>query len=269
MCHPDSELWHQAMVHKMEAHLENGTWELVKLPHRRKAIGSKWVFKVKRNPDGTVERYKARLVAKGFGQRPGVDFDEMFAPTTKWAALRAILALVALENLKLESIDISNAYLNSKLHDINVHVYEPQCSGALGDYNPRTSPLRQSIASPPAPIALWSLTSLQSDLRVILPHLHARTCRSSPSSDPSVAPRVLRHCSTVPRPLDTRPSRSLAYNRVRSSPQFVCAPRRLRRLAPRRATPPTSRQRDSQAFPATLQPPHRPAVRQRTGTAAE
>jgi transposase InsO family protein len=125
MRRPDSELWHQAMVRKMEAHLENGTWELVKLPHRRKAIGSKWVFKVKRNPDGTVERYKARLVAKGFGQCPGVDFNETFAPTTKWAALRAILALAALENLKLESIDISNTYLNGELHDVDVYMQQP------------------------------------------------------------------------------------------------------------------------------------------------
>jgi hypothetical protein len=121
----DSELWHQAMVREMEAHLENGTWKLVKLPHGRKAIRSKWVFKVKRNPDGTVERYKARLVAKGFGQRLGVDFDEMFAPTTKWAALRAILALAAVENLELESIDISNAYLNGELHDVDVYMQQP------------------------------------------------------------------------------------------------------------------------------------------------
>jgi hypothetical protein len=78
--------------------------------------------------DGTVEHYKARLVAKGFGQRPSVDFDETFAPTTKWAALRAILALAALENLEnleLESIDISNAYLNSKLHDVDVYMQQP------------------------------------------------------------------------------------------------------------------------------------------------
>jgi hypothetical protein len=109
MLRPDSQLWHQAMVREMGAHLENGTWELVKLQHGRKAIASKWVFKVKRSPGGTVERYKARLVAKGFGQCPGVDFDEMSAPTTKWAALRPILALAALENLELESIDISNA----------------------------------------------------------------------------------------------------------------------------------------------------------------
>jgi hypothetical protein len=105
MRRPDSELWHQAMVREMEAHLENGTWELVKLPHGRKAIGSKWVFKVKRNPDGTV--------------------DETFAPTTKWAALRAILALAALEDLELESIDISNAYLNGELHDVDVYMQLP------------------------------------------------------------------------------------------------------------------------------------------------
>jgi hypothetical protein len=47
----DSELWHQAMVRQREAHLENGTWKL-NLPHGRKAIGSKWVFKIKRNPTG-------------------------------------------------------------------------------------------------------------------------------------------------------------------------------------------------------------------------
>jgi hypothetical protein len=83
MHRPDSELWYQAMVRKMEAHLENGTWELVKLTPGRKAIGYKWVSKVKCNPEGTIKCYKARLVAKGFGRHPGIDFNEMFAPTTK------------------------------------------------------------------------------------------------------------------------------------------------------------------------------------------
>jgi hypothetical protein len=125
MRRPDSGLWHQAMVREMEAHLENGTWELIKLPPGRKAIGSKWVFKVKRNSDGTVERSKTRLVAKDFGQRPGVNFDEMFAPTTQGAALRTILALATLENPELESIDISNAYLNGELHDVDVYMQQP------------------------------------------------------------------------------------------------------------------------------------------------
>ena len=96
----------------MLAHLKNGTWELVPLPDGKKAIGSRWVFKIKRNADGSIERYKGRLVAQGFSQKPGLDFLETFASTTKWAALRAILAMGALEDLELESIDISSAYLN-------------------------------------------------------------------------------------------------------------------------------------------------------------
>jgi hypothetical protein len=113
------------MVREREAHFKNSTWELVKLPPGRKAIGSKWIFKVKRNPHGTVEQYKARLVAKGLGQRPGVDFDKTLAPTTKWAAIRAILVLATLKDLELESIDISNAYLIGKLHDIDMYMQQP------------------------------------------------------------------------------------------------------------------------------------------------
>jgi hypothetical protein len=124
--HPDADLWYQAAVKEMEAHIENGTWELVKLPPGRKAIGSRWVFKVKRNADGSVERYKARVVAQGFSQRPGVDFDETFAPTTKWAALRIIFALAALEDWELESVDISNTYLNGELKDVEVYMRQPE-----------------------------------------------------------------------------------------------------------------------------------------------
>jgi hypothetical protein len=128
MKRPDADLWQKAAQDEMDAHLENGTWELVKLPPGRKAIGSKWVFKVKHNSDGSIERYKARVVAKGYSQRPGLDFGETFAPTTKWASLRTIFALAALEDLELETIDISTAYLNgvmAKDHE----VYMQQAEG--------------------------------------------------------------------------------------------------------------------------------------------
>jgi hypothetical protein len=104
MSGPDADKWYEAAAVEMQVHLDNGTWELVKLPAGRKAIGSKWVFKIKRNANGSIERYKARVVAQGFSQRPGVDFTETFAPTTKWAALRSIFALAAFEDLELESV---------------------------------------------------------------------------------------------------------------------------------------------------------------------
>jgi len=70
---PDAEQWKQAASEELNAHSTNGTWELVPRPKGKKIIGSKWVFKVKRNADGSVERYKGRLVAKGYNQRPGFD----------------------------------------------------------------------------------------------------------------------------------------------------------------------------------------------------
>ena len=73
--------WHKAMVDEMNALKGNGTWRAVYLPVGRKAIGSRWVFKVKHLPNGAIERFKARVVAQGFSQRPGIDFDETFAPT--------------------------------------------------------------------------------------------------------------------------------------------------------------------------------------------
>lgn len=63
---------------------ENGTWTIEDLPPGKKAIGSKWVYKIKHNADGTIERYKPRLVALGNKQIEGVDYGETFAPVPKW-----------------------------------------------------------------------------------------------------------------------------------------------------------------------------------------
>ena len=80
---------------------------------------------MKHNTDGSVERYKARLVAKGFSQRPGFDYFETFAPTAKFAAIRAILALSALEDFHLRSVDISHAFINGDL-DTVVYMEQPE-----------------------------------------------------------------------------------------------------------------------------------------------
>lgn len=139
-----SAQWHEAMCEEMNAHEANGTWRVVYLPAGKKAIGSRWVFKVKHLPSGAIDRFKARIVAQGFSQRPGVDFDETFAPTARWNAVRTILAVAAVEDMHLESVDITAAFLHS---DIDSEIYM-----RLPDGFPFTPPpdiIRQKTDGPP------------------------------------------------------------------------------------------------------------------------
>jgi hypothetical protein len=82
------------MDEEMAALDANVTWELVALPKDKKAIGCKWVYKVKHNADGSVSRYKARLVAKGYTQTYGIDYEETYSPLAKMTTVRAIIAMV-------------------------------------------------------------------------------------------------------------------------------------------------------------------------------
>jgi hypothetical protein len=85
--------WDNAMDEEMAALDANATWELVVLPKDKKAIGCKWVYKVKHNADGSVNRYKARLVAKGYAQTYGIDYEETYSPVAKMTIVRAIIAM--------------------------------------------------------------------------------------------------------------------------------------------------------------------------------
>lgn len=105
--------------------LENGTWTLARLPQGKRAIGSRWVFKIKRKADGSIDKYKGRIVAKGYAQREGVDYTETFAPTARFGALRTVIALAAMEDWELESVDISTAFLNGDI-DAEVYMRKPE-----------------------------------------------------------------------------------------------------------------------------------------------
>lgn len=77
---PASDVWIVAMKDEIQSIEDNDTWELTSLPENRKAIGSKWVYKIKTDASGEIKQHKARLVAQGFTQKFGVDYDEVFAP---------------------------------------------------------------------------------------------------------------------------------------------------------------------------------------------
>ena len=92
LAHPS---WRSAMKEEMYALTDIGTWDLIRLPTRKKAIDCHWVFTVKVNPDGPIARLKARLVAKGYGQTYGMDYFNTFSPITKMTYVRLFISLAA------------------------------------------------------------------------------------------------------------------------------------------------------------------------------
>jgi hypothetical protein len=128
LARPDGAQWQTAMKEELDSIETNRVYELVELPPGRKAIGCKYVFKIKRNADGTVERYKARLVAKGFSQKEGVDFTETFAPVAKFQSIRTVLALAAAQGYPVHQMDVKTAFLNG---DIEEEIYMQQPEGTV------------------------------------------------------------------------------------------------------------------------------------------
>ena len=124
----DGKLWKAAMDSEMNSQLENKSWTLTQLPSGRKAIGCKWVFKIKRKADGSLERYKARLVAKGYSQVQGEDFTETFAPVVKFASVRLILSIAAIKDMHVHHMDVTCAFLNGELKE---EIYMEQAPGYI------------------------------------------------------------------------------------------------------------------------------------------
>ncbi|GAA0162759.1 transmembrane signal receptor [Lithospermum erythrorhizon] len=98
----------------------NATWVMAPLPPDKKSLGCKWVYKIKYNADGTIERLKAHLVILGNHQVAGIDYHETFAPVDKMVSVRTFQAVVASRNWALHQMDVHNAFLHG---DLNEEVY--------------------------------------------------------------------------------------------------------------------------------------------------
>ena len=114
---PTKGEWMDVVKDELSSMDKNFVWELVDLPPGRKAIRNKWVLKVKRKTNGSIDKYKARLVGKGFTQQEGIDYDETFSPVVRVASIRLILVIVAQLDLELYHMDVKTAFLNGELDE--------------------------------------------------------------------------------------------------------------------------------------------------------
>jgi histone deacetylase 1/2 len=120
----DDPLWKAAMDEEFRALQINQTWKLVPPRVGTNVIDCRWVYKVKRKADGSVDRYKARLVAKGFKQRYGIDYEDTFSPVVKIATVRLVLAIVVSRGWSLRQLDVKNAFLHGILEE-KVYMRQP------------------------------------------------------------------------------------------------------------------------------------------------
>lgn len=114
------------MQSEIRALEDNHTWSLVDLPPGKKVLGSRWVYKIKHNSDGSIERLKARLVVFGNHQVEGIDYSETFAPVAKMPTVRVFLAVAAVRGWILHQMDVHNAFLHG---DLTKEVYMRLPSG--------------------------------------------------------------------------------------------------------------------------------------------
>ena len=177
-------LWRAAMQAEMDSIHSNRTWTLVDLPPHKRAISSKWVFKVKSSNNGHPPRYKARLVARGFEQRDGVDYLETFASVVRWETIRILIAIATHLNWPIHQLDVLTAFLNGILAE-DVYMHQPLgfirkgtehlvCKLHKSLYGLRQSP-RAWYARLHAALLAWKLMQSQADPNLYFAHFKNHT----------------------------------------------------------------------------------------------
>ena len=114
---PQKKQWEAAINEELQSLAAHNVWELAEAPKGTNIVSCKWVFKLKRLPNGQIDRYKARLVARGFSQKHGIDYYETFAPVVRMESLRILLAIAAREDLEIHQMDVITAYLAGDLEE--------------------------------------------------------------------------------------------------------------------------------------------------------
>jgi hypothetical protein len=127
-CHGEAtseQVWQDAMTEEYQSILKNDVWDIVLRLEGKSMVTSKWIYKIKHATNGSVEKYKARFVARGFSQVEGVDYDETFAPVSRYTSIRTIIALVASMGWKLHQMDVKTTFLNGEIEE-EVYIEQPE-----------------------------------------------------------------------------------------------------------------------------------------------
>lgn len=122
---PDADQWYQAMKREVRSIVKNDTWTIVDRPSNAVVIGSRMILRNKFKADGSFDKMKARLVAQGFTQEPGIHFNETFAPVARLSTIRLAVALAARDNMFMEQLDVTSAYLQGNLEE-TIYMEPPQ-----------------------------------------------------------------------------------------------------------------------------------------------
>ena len=152
----EKERWIASMNTEHTDLMKHNTWEVLprsSVPAGRKVAKSKWVYKVKLNRDGSIERFKSRFVVCGYSQVKGVDFEHAFSATMRATSLRTLLALAAGERLKLEHFDVTSAFTQSDI-DFDVYVEPPL---GYDEYKGKVLKLRKSLYGTKQASRMWQL----------------------------------------------------------------------------------------------------------------
>lgn len=122
----DAEGWGKAVVDELHSMHRLKVWEPVQgVPKGKKQVSLVWVLKEKLGSDGKLEKLKARLCSRGFELRPGIDYDQIFAPAASMTTARMFLAIAAKQRWKIEQLDVETAFLNAPLEE-EVYIQIPE-----------------------------------------------------------------------------------------------------------------------------------------------
>ena len=109
--------WVDVMVEEYDSIFKNSAWEIIPRPVGKLVVGSRWIFKVKKVVDESVNKYKVRFVARGLSQIEGISYDETFALVTRYSSIRSILSLSVQLGSRIHQMDVKTTFFNGVIEE--------------------------------------------------------------------------------------------------------------------------------------------------------